>query len=273
MSQRRPQSGVGPTGRYLAYMIPTTIRETRLAIGWTQRALAARADTSQATLSRVEAGQIDRTDLAVIGRVLDALQVRLEIRVDAPFLADRRRQREPAHAHCVAYVVRRLTAAGWVAEREVEVVHGRSHGWIDVLAYRPEDRALLVIEMKTEVEDLGQIERSIRWYVREGPAAAVRLGWHPRRSMGALIVLDTLATAERLRRNRDAIAQTFTVRADGLRALVTRERSFPTSPSHAIAAVDPLSRRREWLRPTVLDGRRSPAAYEDYADFMRKLGR
>jgi transcriptional regulator with XRE-family HTH domain len=210
MSQRRPQSGPGPIGRYLAYRIPATIRETRLAIGWTQRALAAKANTSQATLSRVEAGQIDRADLATIGRVLDALQVRLEIRVDAPFLADRRPQRDAAHAYCVAFIARRLMPSGWNVRREVEIQGGRSHGWIDVLAYRQGDHALLVIEMKTEIEDLRQIERSMRWYVREAP----RGGTAPRLASTAVDrrvdrsrhAGDSRTSAPKSRRNRAGLS-------------------------------------------------------------------
>ena len=273
MLRRTHQTGAGPAGRHLGYVIPTAIRETRLAIGWTQKDLALRASTSQATLSRVEAGRIERADLATIGRLLDALQVRAEIKLEAPFLADRQRPRDRAHAYCVAFLARRLTISGWVAEREVEIQGKRSHGWIDVLAYRYRDRALLVIEMKTEIEDLGRIERSLGWYVREGPWAAHQFGWYPRQSIGALIVLDTRATADRLRLNREAIAQSFPLRAEWLTRCLHGETALPQRPLRALAAIDPTSRRATWLRPTVLDGRRSPAAFEDYAEFSRRLAR
>jgi transcriptional regulator with XRE-family HTH domain len=271
MVRRSQRSGAGPAGRHLGYVIPTVIRETRLAIGWTQRDLATRASTSQATLSRVEAGRIERADLATIGRLLDALQVRAEIKLEAPFLADRRRQRDRAHAYCVAFLARRLTMSGWVVEREVEIQGKRSHGWIDVLAYRYRDRALLVIEMKTEIEDLGRIERSLGWYLREGPWAARRFGWYSRQSIAALIVLDTRATADRLRSNREAIAQSFPLRAEWLTRCLRGETVIPERLLRALAAIDPASRRTTWLRPTVLDGRRSPPAYEDYAEFSRRL--
>jgi hypothetical protein len=224
-------------------------------------------------VSRVATGWIDRADLATIGRLLDALQVRIEIKVEVPFLADRRRQRDRAHAYCVAFLARRLTMSGWVVEREVEVQGKRSHGWIDVLAYRHAERALLVIEMKTEIEDLGRIERSIGWYLRESQWAAHRLGWYPRQSVGALIVLDTRATADRLRANRDAIAQSFPLRAEWLTRCVRGETATRQGPIRALAAIDPASHRAAWLRPTVLDGRRSPAAYEDHAEFSRRLAR
>jgi hypothetical protein len=37
--------------------------------------------------------------------------------------------------------------------------------------------------------------------------------------------------------------------------------------------IDPLSRRRDWLRPTRLDGRRTRAPHEDYAAVARRLAR
>jgi hypothetical protein len=35
-----------------------------------------------------------------------------------------------------------------------------------------------------------------------------------------------------------------------------------------LALVDPSSRRRDWLIRTSVDGRRSPASYRGYADFL-----
>ncbi len=250
----------------------STTRETRLAIGWGQAEFARRAGTSQSTVSRLERGLLDRVDLATIGRVIDAMGSRLDLRVEAPFLADRRRQQDPAHAKCVAYVVRRLMAAGWVAKREVEIGHARSHGWIDVLAYRATDRALLVVEMKTEIEDLGRIERARTWYEREAETAARRLGWAVRSVGGAIVVLDTEATEMRLRLNRDALVQTFPVRPDEVRRFIEFPGVAISRPARAIVAIDPSSRRSQWLRPTILHGRRGAAAYADYAEFMRRLG-
>jgi transcriptional regulator with XRE-family HTH domain len=271
MRRLASSSGQGPAGRHLAYVIASTTRETRLAIGWGQAELARHAGTSQSTVSRLERGLADRVDLATVGRIFDLMGCRLDLRVEAPFLADRRHQADPAHAHCVAYVVRRLTGAGWVTKREVEISHARSHGWIDVLAYRAADRALLVVEMKTDIEDLGRIERSMAWYEREGPMACRRVGWSVRSVIGVLMVLDTGVTQKRLRVNRDALAQTFPMPPRELRRIVEFPKAAIGRAARAIVAIDPSSRRSQWLRPTILQGRYGPAAYADYADFMRHL--
>ena len=259
----------GPAGRHLAYVAASTIRETRVAIGWSQAELARRARTSQSSTSRIERGLIDRVDLGVIGRLYDALGCRLSLRVEAPFLSDRLRQREPAHAACVAYVAGRLATAGWEVRREVEIVDGRSHGWIDVLGYRPVGDILLVAEIKTQIEDVGQLERTLGWYEREAPSAARRIGWRTRSVVGAVIVLDTSEAAHRLRANREALLQTFPLPAIALRRCVDAGLVPVTAQRRAIAAIDPRSRETTWLRATVLEGSRRPARYADYAAFMR----
>jgi hypothetical protein len=57
--------------------------------------------------------------------------------------------------------------------REVEIVHGRSHGWIDLLAFDRRTGTMLILEIKTRLSDLGAIERQIAWYERMGMAT-----WH-----------------------------------------------------------------------------------------------
>jgi len=148
---------------------------------------------------------------------------------------------------------------------------GGLNGWIDVLGFFSRTGALVVGEVKTEIDDVGHIERAMAWYEREAPSAARRFGWNAHRIVGALIVLDTRATADRLRSNRDAIAQSFPLRADWLTRCLRGEMAIHQGSVRGLAAIDPLSRRTAWLRATVLDGRRSPAAYEDYTEFSRRL--
>jgi hypothetical protein len=155
---------------------------------------------------------------------------------------------------------------------EFEIGGDRSRGWIDVLAYHPLTGWLLVIEIKTEIHDMGAIERSLGWYEREAMVAALRLGWRPRRSLGCLLLLATVANDGRVSDNREPIADGFPVRARELAGLVDGEGG-PPRRGRAIAMIDPLSRRAVWLRPLRLDGRRQPAPYADYADFMRSVGR
>ena len=76
------------------------------------------------------------------------------------------RQRDAVHAPCSGYANRRFRAGGWETGREVEIVHGRSHGWIDLLAFDPRTGLLLIVEIKTRLDDLGLVERQLAWYER-----------------------------------------------------------------------------------------------------------
>jgi len=97
-----------------------------------------------------------------------------------------------------AHAVRRLRSSDSATASEVEVGGDRSRGWIDVLAFHPETGTLLVIELKTEIHDLGQIERSLGRYKREAFAAARRLGWRPKRATGCLLLLASRANDDRV---------------------------------------------------------------------------
>jgi transcriptional regulator with XRE-family HTH domain len=155
-------------------LVGRTVASLREVLGWTQQELAQRAHMSQATVSAIENGRVSNLTFSRAERLLAAMGARLVVSVDAPSLGDRQRQREPAHARCSAHVASRLRRAGWQVATEVEVGGDRSRGWIDVLAYHPATGWLLVVEIKTEIRDLGGIERSLGWYEREAGFAAPR---------------------------------------------------------------------------------------------------
>ncbi len=256
------------SGSPAVHRIGAIIGEVRRAIGWSQRELAARAGVSQPLVSAIENGQLPKVSVVTLTRLLEAMGARLILDASRPFLGDRERQRDPAHARCATHVGRRLERDGWLVASEVEIGGNRSRGWIDLLAFHPGTGLLLVIEIKTEIHDVGAIERSLGWYEREAWAAARRLGWQPRRTLGALILLATDANDERIRANRETFGRVFPFRARGL-AMAVRNGRPPIGAGRSMAMVDPRSRRQVWLRPTRADGRRSSAPYRDYADFMR----
>lgn len=254
-----------------AQSVALAVRDLRRALGWSQEVLASRAGVSQQLVSAIETRRLQDITLTMASRLLDAMGARLIIDVVPPFLGDRERQRDAAHVRCTTHVAKRLEALGWRVATEVEIGGDRSRGWIDVLAYKPGSGLVLVIEVKTEIRDIGAIERSLGWYQREAWAASRRLGWHPRVVVAGLFLLATQANDLRMAENRDTFRRAFPVRARHLGPVVTGDAA--PEEGRFVAMIDPRSRRDAWLRPTRLDGRQTRAPYIDYADFMRRMRR
>ena len=123
---------------------------------------------------------------------------------------------------------------------------------------------LLVEETKTDIPDMGGLQRSVAFYQREAGVAAQRLGWRPVRSAVLVVTLDSVTIAARLAANRDLVVRAFPARIGEVAAWL-RDPSQEPPHAWAIGACDPASREHAWLRPTMLGTRRRPPAYEDYA--------
>ena len=246
------------------------VTEARRLIGWSQRELAHRAKTSQATIWRIERGRSEHLDLLATERVLTALGIRASLQLDARHLADRRRQKDAVHARINGFVARRLERDAWRPATEVAIGDGIPRGWIDILAFRDADAALLVEESKTEIPDFGALQRSLAFYQREAPFVARGLGWKPRRVVVLVAALDSAAIGRRLQYNRELVARAFPAPIDQVGAWLTDPGRTPPA-AWALGMVDPAQRGGAWLRPTVLGGRRSQPAYADYADAAARL--
>jgi hypothetical protein len=224
-------------------------------------------------MSRLERGLHAGLDLDDLQRLATAMGGRFRIQLDAPFLADRSVQRDRVHGRCIGYAARRLRRDGWAVESEVEISGSAGPGWIDLLGWDPSSRALLVIEIKTEIVDFGRIQRTLGWYQSCARVAAQRFGWFPRTTSAALLLLDSRTVADRLRDNRDLARVAFPQRARDIEGFVRDSARRNGGLPRALAMIDPLNRRSTWLRPSVLDGRRSAPTYLDYADAARRLSR
>ena len=244
--------------------------DARRIIGWSQRELARRSSVSQSAVSRLERGRPCGLELEALDRIASALGGTLRVGFDAPFLADRARQLDSVHARCIAHVATRLRRLGWELATEVEIDGRYGPGWIDVLAFHELSGVMLVVEIKTEIRDIGRIQRTLGWYEHRAWLAARQRGWRVRRSHAALLLLATDVVDARLRENRAIVDVAFPGRAADLVAIANDPGPAAVGPP-SIAMIDPLSRRDDWLRPTRLDGRRVRAPYEDYAGAARRM--
>lgn len=234
----------------------------------TQRQLADAVGVSRAHITAIEGGRAN-PPLDLVSRIADVLGVRLELVARPPVIVGGGRQYDLLHARCSGYVDRRLRATGLETRREVEVVHGRSHGWVDLLAFDPRTRTIFVIEVKTRLDDLGEIERQLGWYERSAMTVAVGLGWRPRVVQSWLLMLATEAVDASIHLNRDVLARAFPIRATSMLEVLA-DNVRPTG-GRALALIDPSSRRRDWLIRARPDGRRSPAPYRDHVDAGRRF--
>lgn len=245
-------------------------RDTRIRLRRTQREVATDAAVSRGYVARVEVGTANPT-LDAVDRISHALGIEAELIFRTSTIVGSTTQRDVVHAHCAAYVERRLQTAGWLTAREVEVVQARSHGWIDVLAFNPEDETLLVIEIKTRLDDLGSVERQLGWYGRSAGDVARRIGWTPRRIVIWLVVLASDEVEAVISSNVDVLRHRFPMRAREMLAWLS-EGQHPTT-GWGVAMVDPTSKRRDWLIRSRVDGRRSQSRFVNYAAAARRLAR
>jgi transcriptional regulator with XRE-family HTH domain len=254
--------------RRLHAQIGATVRQTRLDRRWTQRRLARASGCHHSVIARIERGAVPNLSLRMAGRVLRSLGIEPELRLIAP-RTETPPVRDRAHARCVATVARRLSREGYKVASEVEVGRGRWRAFIDVLAFHPVRRLLLVCEVKTELRDIGEVDRQLNSYVDSSWAAASSLQWRPRASTGVILLLATSETDRRLQEHRTYLARAFPLRARALADVVLGSSGVvPERGARGIAMIDPASRRKSWLLATVIDGRRTPAPYADRAAFV-----
>ena len=247
----------------VSFKIGKAIRASRIACRWTQRELADRLDTTQSEISRLETGARGHLDVRLVSEAFTVLGIRMTLDGATIGVAGRHEQRDLVHARCSAFGAGRLTTDRWDVRHEVEVGSGRYRGWIDLLAYRAADRAMLSAEFKTELDDLGRIQRTMGWYEREAWTAARTLGWHPQTARSALLVLCSADNDARIQANRSMLLRSFPGRAADMEAWLA-DSAAPSGAWPGIAMIDPRSRRSAWLRPSMSDGRRSAAPYANY---------
>lgn len=243
-------------------------RETRLALDIPLQQLADAVGISRSHLADIEAGRANPT-LDIVDRLGHALDTEFKLIGRVPILVGGGpTERDVVHARCSGYAGRRLTGHGLEIVREAALVDGRARGWIDLLAFDRRSGTLLVVEVKTSLDDVGRLERQIGWYERLAPFAAAEVGWDVRRTVAWTLLLATAAADAAIARQGPTLRQAFPVRATAMLAGL-RDGDLPRG--RGLALIDPRSKRRDWLLLSRSDGRRAPAPYPDVAVARREL--
>jgi Helix-turn-helix. len=197
---------------------------------WRQVDVARRAGVSAGAVSRIERGRLSEVSLATLQKIADALEIRLDI-VAWWRGGDLDRMLNSKHAALAEDVVAWLTELrGWEIRPEVSFNIGGERGVIDLVAWHAATRTLLVIELKTELVDIGELlgtfdrKRRLAWRV------AATLGWRPETVGVALLIREG-----RTNRRRVAMHE-HTLRAampdDGRRL-----RAWLAAPAGPVAAL------------------------------------
>ena len=129
-------------------------RETRNSLDVTQERLAVAVGVTRSYIGQIERGTANPS-LGLVSAIGDALGIELDLIGRAPVIVGPPGPRDALHARCSAYADRRLRGHGMIVQREVEIVDGRWRGWIDLLAFDPRRGLLIVVEIKTRIDDIG----------------------------------------------------------------------------------------------------------------------
>lgn len=173
------------------------VREVRLARNLRQQDVASRAGVSRETVSRLERGLIDGMTVGHLRAISRAMGLPSIVGLGwrTPEI-DRIRDRR--HAALVESAARVLLGLGWELEPEYTFSHYGERGSIDVLAWSPSDRALLIVEIKTRIWDLQDLLSRLDTKRRLVPGLREReRGWRPSR-LGVVLCMEERSTHRHL---------------------------------------------------------------------------
>jgi hypothetical protein len=165
---------------------------------------------SVAAHSMIENGRLEGLTVRTIRRALMPLDIPLDWDGGwrRPELA---RLRDADHSVLADAWARWLELNGWLVRPEVSFNRYGDRGRIDLLAYHPIARALLVIEAKTAIVDVQELLGTLHVKARVARFVAGELGWHPLSVVPCLVVADA-STARRRIHEHDALFARFSLR-------------------------------------------------------------
>jgi transcriptional regulator with XRE-family HTH domain len=179
--------------------IGTMLRAIRIRKRWRQSDLAARARVSRWVVLRIEHGRLASIPVGKLRAVATALDARVDAVVrwqggDLPRLLSARHSR--MHELMARFFG---DLPDWTVEPEVSFSIYGERGIIDILAWHPTRRVLLVIELKTEVVDVNEMLGTLDQKRRLAMEIARSRNWHP-------VAIATWVVLAPSRSNRRALA-------------------------------------------------------------------
>ena len=197
--------------------IGTALRAIRQRKGWRQIDLASRAGVSASLVGRVERGSLATIPLGTIRRVIEATGARFDpmLRWDGASLDRLLDARHAAMHEAMAAFFTGLD--GWVSEPEVSFSIYGERGVIDVLAWHPVRRMLLVIELKTEIVDVSALLGTMDRRRRLASQIARERGWDPVAVSTWVVLADGRTNQRALAAHRGVLRTKFPIDGRAMR--------------------------------------------------------
>jgi hypothetical protein len=215
-------------------------------------------------VSLVERGHLEQASVRLLRKLFAPLDASAAIDVRWRGAALDRLLDE-AHAALVGAVAGRLRRLGWLVELEVTYSVFGERGSIDIVAFKPNDGALLVVEAKTDLPSVEATLRKLDEKVRLAPrVVGERFKWRARTVSRLIIMPESKTLRRRVERHNALFQRAVPARNVAVRRWV----AAPTSELRGIwfltdrdAGVGiSVSRRRERLRRPSPGPNNRPAA-------------
>jgi transcriptional regulator with XRE-family HTH domain len=216
----------------------SVIRAVRHRRGWRQRDLAARAGVSDVTVSRLERGHLDTLSVRTVRAVASALDVRVDLQ--ARWRAgDLDRLLNSGHSALHDSVAAWFKEAfpAWELAPEVSFNVYGERGIVDIVAWHPGRRALLIIELKTDIADVNELVGTFDRKRRLAREIVKERGWVPATVSGWVIVSAGRTNRARIAAHGAMLRAAFPL--DGRSIL-----AWLADPTRAIAALSMWSSAR-----------------------------
>src|SRR5712671_7314085 len=192
------------------------VKALRLRKRWRQDDLAAAARVSRGVIARIEQGHAARMTVETLDKVAAALGGRVTCRLTWNGEGfDRLLDAE--HAAIVEAVVRTLRSSDWLFATEVSFNNFGERGSIDVFAFHPDTRALLVVEVKSVVPDVQATLVTLDRKERLAVEIAHGRGWEPARVARLLVIRENWTSRRRIEGHEAAFGNAFPDRARAIR--------------------------------------------------------
>ena len=207
------------------------LRAVRIRRGWRQSDVARRVGLNASTISRIERGHLERIPLGTLLSVARALDIQVSLTARSRG-ADLDRLVSGRHAGLHESVARWFAheLPEWTLDPEVSFSIYGERGVIDILAWHPGRRAMVVIELKTDIVDvnelIGQMDRRRRLARR----IAEERGWDPLTISTWVIVAAGRTNRARLAAHRALLRNAFPMDGRSIRGWLRK-------PDRPIAAL------------------------------------